>query len=332
MPPRFFTSRPLLARVCVALIATASFLVVLEGTLRLSGFEFRLHPRDIEFGQPDPVLLEDAFRADPDLFWVTPRYYEKLEILARERPPLLLLGDSCTHLVRWDEALASWAEETLGGTLRYGNLAVAGWSSYQGRRQMERDVAGLSPRVVTVYFGWNDHWVGFGFEDEEAARWQRLGASRAGRLRLVQLVLRARIALGDRPNRVPLSDFRRNLAAIVDQARRLDAVPVLLTAPADHRRGEEPSYLASRWLRDLDDLVPVHERYVHAVREVARETGAPLCDLAAAVDGLAPEVREGLFQDDGIHPTPEGARFLATEIASCFRTRGLWPRLLGDLP
>ena len=104
---------------------------------------------------------------------------------------------------------------------------------------------------------------------------------------------------------------------------------MLLTAPDDHRRGEEPEYLASRWLRDAEDLVPVHERYVEAVRDVARETEAPLCDLAAAVDALRPAVRDVLFLEDGIHFTPAGDEFVARRLAACFETHGLWPTLLG---
>ena len=328
MRPRSSRVRFLTARLGVAALAVVAMLGVLEATLRLSGFEFHLYPEDLEFGQPDPVLLEKAFRPDPDLFWVTPGYFEELEELVLSEPPLLLLGDSCTQLGHYDEALARWAEEHRGEAPRYGNLAVAGWSSYQGRRQVERDLPGLSPEVVTVYFGWNDHWIGFGFEDEEAARWQRFGGSVWGDFRLVQVVLKARVALGERPQRVPLDDFRENLRVIVERTRELGAVPVLLTAPDDHRRGEEPEYLATRWLASLEDLVPLHERYVEAVREVARSTSAPLCDLAAAVDDLRPAERGPLFLEDGIHFTPAGDRFLAERIAECFERFGLWPRIL----
>jgi hypothetical protein len=42
-------------------------------------------------------------------------------------------------------------------------LAVGGWASEQGLRQFRRDVLPLHPRVVmTIYYGWNDHWIAFG--------------------------------------------------------------------------------------------------------------------------------------------------------------------------
>jgi hypothetical protein len=28
----------------------------------------------------------------------------------------------------------------------------------------------LAPRVVVLYFGWNDHWIGFGLEGDQIAR------------------------------------------------------------------------------------------------------------------------------------------------------------------
>ncbi|MDX1632343.1 MAG: GDSL-type esterase/lipase family protein [Thermoanaerobaculia bacterium] len=323
--------RGLVARIGLAVASTFLLLAVLEGTLRLSGFEFHLYPTEIEFGRPDPVLLEEAFRPDPELFWVTPGYRETLAELAREQPSLVLMGDSCTQLGHYDEALADWALDEFGEPLRYGNLAVAGWSTFQGRRQLARDVPALEPEVVTLYFGWNDHWTGFGFEDAEVASWQRLGAGPWGSLRMVQLVLRTRVvvaSLGHRPNRVSIPDFRGNLRAMVSRARSLGAVPVLLPAPDGHRRGEEPAHLEERWLRDLSELVPLHDAYMEAVRSVARETGAPLCDLAARVEELPWEERSRLFLEDGIHFTAQGDRFLAREIGECFLRHELWSRLI----
>ncbi|MEM8995652.1 MAG: SGNH/GDSL hydrolase family protein [Acidobacteriota bacterium] len=166
--------RRLAANLALSASTLLFLLAVLEMTLRLSGFSFVLYPEDIEFGRPDPVMLEVGFTPDDDLFWVTRDYGQKLEELRQKKPPLLLLGDSCTHLGRWDRALAGLAEDRLGRRPRFGNLAVAGWSSYQGRRQVERDVPALEPRVVTVYYGWNDHWIGFGIEDRNVARVRRV--------------------------------------------------------------------------------------------------------------------------------------------------------------
>jgi hypothetical protein len=47
---------------------------------------------------------------------------------------------------------------------------VGGYTTYQGLRQLERDVATLHPVIATFYYGWNDHWIGFGIEDRDVAR------------------------------------------------------------------------------------------------------------------------------------------------------------------
>ena len=319
----------------LALVTVVVFLLAVEGALRLSGFSFVLYPEDIEFGRPDPVTLRAGFLEDDSLFWVKKDYPAILERARREHPPLVLLGDSCTHLGAWDEALAELATRRFGDAPSWANLAVAGWSSHQGRRQLERDVADLDPEVVTLFFGWNDHWIGFGLEDRTIDEVKRVFSKRWSSVRLVQLATRATVAWRARrsgyPNRVSLDDFADNLDAMVKQTRALGAQPVLFTAPSNHAPGSEPPELAGRFLRDLAELVPMHRAYVDAAREVARRTEAPLCDLARRAEALDPAARDGLFLADGIHFTPAGDRWLAEQVAACFDAAGLWPRVLGDV-
>lgn len=323
----------LATNVCLAAATVVVLLLVFELTLRLSGFSYVLYPEEIEFGRPEPVLMEAAFEPDPDLFWTRPGYAEKLQRLRALEPALVLLGDSCTAFARYDERLAAIAATVRGVELRHANLAVPGWSSYQGRRQMERDVPALAPEVVTIYFGWNDHWIGFGIEDETVARVKRVFGSRWGRLRLAQLATKTMVAWGARetawPERVSLDDYGANLRAMVGDAREIGAVPLLLTAPSGHRRGEEPPDLGRRWLRDVSELVPLHERYVEATREVASATGAPLCDLAARAAALSWPEREALFTGDGIHLSEAGEIRVARWLDECLGREGLWDRLAG---
>jgi lysophospholipase L1-like esterase len=74
-------------------------------------------------------------------------------------------------------------------------FATSGWSSWQGLQALRRDIAGLRPSVLTIYFGWNDHWVGFGVEDDEVAE---ITQSRLRLLpmqsRAAQLLLKTRLA------------------------------------------------------------------------------------------------------------------------------------------
>ncbi len=325
--------RALAVNLAVALLSVVLLLAVVEVALRLSGFSYLLYPQDIEFGKPDPKLMKVGFEEDDEVFWVTRGYAKKLERLRSERPAVLFLGDSCTHLGHYDEALAALVSEQRDKTLRYGNLGVAGWSSFQGRRQLERDALPLGPAAVTIYYGWNDHWIGFGIEDKNVALVKRVFAGPLSDWRLVQLATKAVVALGARetayPNRVSLADFRDNLRAMARHAKAAGVRPMLVTAATSHTVGQEPAELARRWLRELSELVPLHQSYIAAVREVAREEGAALCDAAARFAALPrPEV-EASFMADGIHLTAAGDRRLAAMLYDCFERQG-WLELVTE--
>ncbi len=319
----------------LAVLTIAVFLGVVEIGLRLTDFSYVLYPEDIEFGMPDPKLLKIGFLPDDDLFWVTPDYPTKLERLRVERPNLVLMGDSCTQLGHYDTELAElFVTHAARGPLSYGNVGVAGWSSYQGRRQLERDVLGLAPEVVTIYYGWNDHWIGFGIEDKNVARVRRMFSTRWSGLRLAQLATKSAVAMGARntayPNRVSLNDFESNLRTMVDQAKAHQIHPMLVTAATSHTVGQEPEELALRWLRDLSELVPLHQSYVAAVRRVARQENVSLCDAADRFAELPRPDLEQAFMADGIHLTAEGDRRLAATLYECLERDGLLDRLAED--
>jgi lysophospholipase L1-like esterase len=309
----------------VALLSFAAAVLLAEMVLRIAGFSFSLAPDRVEFGWPDPVTREGLYLSDPDLFWVPKTYYGDLQRLEAERPQILFLGDSCTEFGHYPRLFLERMRSAGGGTgLRGAKLGVGGWSSYQGLQQLKRDVLPLRPRVVTLYFGWNDHWIGFGVEDGDI-HWLRTPAFPAlARSRVAQLLLKARLAWRsrggrDRPARVSPEEFRANLQEMARLARANGIVPVFLTAPSSHEPGREPAHLAYRWLRRLGDLVPLHQRYVAIVREVAREEGAVLCDLAARFEALpAEDRRERYFRSDGIHPTPAGDARIAEFLQECF--------------
>ncbi len=315
-----------LANLGLALGTVFFFLVAVELGLRWSGFSYVLYPEQIEFGKPDPELMATGFLEDDDLFWVTKDYAEKLARLESQRPEIVFMGDSCTQFGSYDSELARLVEERRGTALAYGNLGVAGWTTHQGARQLERDVAGLSPPVVTIFYGWNDHWIGFGIEDKNITRIKRIFSSRWSGLRVAQLSTKALVAAGTRrtayPNRVSLVDFTANLRRMTRTATAAGIRPLLLTAPTSIREGEEPDYLESRWLRELSDLVPLHRAYADAVRAVAAEESAALCDLERHFSALPRAEVESSFMADGIHFTEEGSRRVAEYLYECLeRTR-----------
>lgn len=316
----------------LTLLSLASLVAALgaaELGLRAAGFSWHLQPERVQFGWPRSLAaMEDRYRPDPALIWTRRDHAQLLAQARRERPDVVFLGDSCVELSDWPARLSRLMDEHRPGEAPWRGLAIgtAGWTTYQGRVQLERDVLPARPRAVTIGFGWNDHWLAFGRPDAELARLLALGGSRWGGLRLVQLAEKAALGGGSEPTagpRVPLADFRDNLTAMVRAARDAGVVPVLLTAPSSHERGAEPEYLRGRFVGRLEDLVPLHASYVAAVRDVAAAERAPLCDLAASFAAMPAVRRRANFLRDGIHPNERGAARFAQLVYGCFERDGV---------
>jgi lysophospholipase L1-like esterase len=307
-------------------------LAAIELGLRLCGFKWHLYPEKVEFGYPGPVELELEFVADRDLFWVTREYKPSLEWARANHPEIVFMGCSCTEYSSYPEQVTRRIDESVGRPVKSIKLANVGWSTYQGLMQLRRDVAPLRPRIVTIFYGWNDHWIGFGITDVEAARVNDSLLFKAMRLRLVQLLGKAIVGVQGRahegyPLRVPEKEFRANLTDMVRLARAAGITPMLITAPTSHQQGREPEYLKTRWFKDLDKLVPTHRRYAAIVREVAAAQGAVLCDLAAEFDKLPRERLDACFESDGIHFTDAGSEEAARVVFECFARNGLQAQL-----
>ncbi|MDD5307711.1 MAG: GDSL-type esterase/lipase family protein [Deltaproteobacteria bacterium] len=326
--PIIFASLTLLIGLCVSLGATELF-------LRLYGFSFLFSPPEIQFGWPDPVTIKGVFQADRDLFWVTRDYYPKVASWRGKHPAVAFMGCSCTQLSSYDKHLMDLvAAYSNRPAPKFVNLGVAGWSTYQGALQLERDVVPMKPRFITVYYGWNDHWISLGIQDKDIGKLHIKGMRALDRLRVAQLLnqtivnLKSRISNEKRhPERVSLDDFRANLVEIVRTARADDIEPILLTAPTSHQKGKEPPYLAGRWLDDLNDLVPLHQRYAGAVRDVAAREKVLLADLARETGNRPHEQIAPWFWPDGIHLTEPGSQAVAGMLFDFFKDNKLIERL-----
>ena len=329
-------SKPLWLKLAVFGVVLIGALAATEGVLRFKDFSFRLYPETIEFGYPNPKEMATSFVADDRLLWVDREYEQRVDTAIEEQPPLALMGCSCTAWGKYGEGLQARVKDRKDGAeLAFVNLAFPGWSSFQGRQQMELDTVRIRPKVVTIFYGWNDHWIGFGVDDAKAAELNQSLLYPLQRLRLVQFINQALVASEARadetpkkPRRVSPAQFRDNLLAMIEDARSIDAAPVLLTAPSAHKKGAEPDYLGLRWLENVEDLVPLHRSYADIVREVARETATPLCDLAAATDSMSPPELKPLFRRDGIHFTAAGDEFVAEGLYATLDEAGLLDVLL----
>jgi len=314
--------RAVLAAALVGLVSVAAALGCAEVALRAAHFSFQTFPV-VQFGYPDPVTLHDLFVPDRDLFWVTRDYAATLAQARQTHPAVVFMGDSCTQFGSYPGIALTRVAATAPVLSSGVKVGVVGWSSEQGLAQFKRDILPLRPRVITLYYGWNDHWVALGPRDKDArpsdAVWWLSQHSRVW-----QLGMKARMSkpgrLDRRPFRVEIDRYVSNLTTIVELAHRNGIATVLITAPSGHVVGHEPEYLAVRHVRRLSDLVPVHQNYVAATRTVAERTGATLCDAAAAFD--ADPNHAGYFEKDGIHLNQAGNRALAAIVAPCVLQAG----------
>lgn len=305
-------------RLLLAAFGVALALGVGEAALRAAHFHFDLVPT-LEFGWPDPVAMRDAYTTDPDLVWVTRDYRDVLRDARRSHPAVVFMGDSCTQFGNYPSKTIAQLEQAGSPLARGVKLGVGGWSSAQGLLQLRRDVIPLHPRVVTIYYGWNDHWKAMGLTDPEIVRARRLRAL-AEHVRLAQLWLKLDVSLAERrtppPNRVPIGDYQANLVHMANEAQAAGITPVFITAPSNHVPGHEPAYLARRHVRSLAELVPLHAAYLEATKHAAAIAGAPVCDAAAAFAAL-PEPHARYFQNDGIHLTEAGNDEMAKVVSRC---------------
>jgi lysophospholipase L1-like esterase len=312
-------------------------LLVAEAGMRLGGLEYTVYPTRFQFGWPDSRTLETDFVLDPQIQWKPREYDSELQAARGQRIDVIHMGDSCTQLGQYRMKLLEQVKAH-NPDLPFNslNLAVAGWSSYQGLQQMQRDITQLKPRIVTLYYGWNDHWLSFGIPDKDMDFSQASNRSWRAlqRLRVFQLiawVYNERFILKGNPDHRPLrvspDDYRYNLTQMVQLARTHGITPVLLTAPSAHVAGQEPAYLQDRFINDLTTVLPLHRQYNDIVRDVARQENVLLLDLASRFESMpAATVRDQYMMYDGIHWRPEGSEKVAELLYVFLQEQGLISR------
>ncbi len=161
---------------------------------------------------------------------------------------VVAMGDSCTLGVGVpEEETYSVALERLlagreGRYKRYEviNAGVAGYSSLQGLRYLQRDILKYKPDLITLYFGLNDYVYASPLRDRDRSA-QNLWMTRFDALlshsQLYKaLRTRAQVWLARRnevppPRRVDLAEFQSNLGSIISVARESGCAVLLLNLP-----------------------------------------------------------------------------------------------------
>lgn len=331
---------------CLAVLPTFCVFVALEGALALCG----VHPpsnsapiivtgKDTGQAIPesggvlrDPELL---FAFKPGVMWdrypINSHGFRTHEFAVPKPEGLIRvvsLGDSCTaqghppYSERLDECLK--ADPPGGREWEAVNLGVFGYSSAQGLAVYRRWGEKIGANVVTIYFGWNDHWTEHSVTDRQrmASRMGPIAAKNleAFRKKRIYVALSKAVSrmreggegrsAGDaRVPRVPPVEYASTLKRMIEEIRANGAAPLVLTAP---RRSLTQTLVKSGHARSPEEAEALHDRYVELTRQVAEEEGAELLDLAAMVAGS--EYDEGYFMEDGIHWTDDKGIPLLAEL------------------
>jgi lysophospholipase L1-like esterase len=250
------------------------------------------------------------------------------------------LGDSCTHWgdPPYPERLAKLLTKE-GVKVETLNAGVVGHSSWQGLQRLRERVAPYRPDVVTVYYGWNDHWQWRTRPDSDPTTdgipWTQRTLDSLSWSRVVQGVRMCADLLGQirKPApptlsfRVPLLQFRENLHAIIREIRAIPAEPILITAPTDMTPATIPTEFFQLTQLDRTPYATpneLHDAYVQIVRQVATEQGVLLCDVEKAFAG-----DPKLFCGDHIHFNDAGYDRAAAVIRDAVVQTQAWRKAVG---
>ncbi len=301
---------------------------------------FSLHP-DIGFPQVYQKCCRQFWRLRPDMT-VHSRAYEGLVYTINgqgRRGPLVsdekrcyrivALGNSCTFGwgVADDETWPQNLENILNnrswnGCVSVINGGIPGYSSFQGKRFFEDELIRLSPDLVLIMFGWNDHrQAKNGIRDSEQP--MKFPAivylqNQLSRLRFYRFLRKTLLPLIEKRNakpesytsgvrRVTRDEFFDNLRQIIRTARRYNTRPVLLIPPvasSDNYFNGMPT-----------ELGLIHSTYQKEIVRVGQYNKVDVIDLQKVFDE-----RSDLFDDaysDAMHFNAR-SHTLAAEVIADF--------------
>lgn len=274
-----------------------------------------------------PTRADGSMVKDADLLWrfepgkvFNGRRVNALGFLDREvsaiKPPgmkrVICMGDSCSAqgIPPYSGHLNSLLREQSpdGTPWEAFNTAVHGYTVLQGLALYRTRVAGFSPDIVTIMYGWNDHWLA---PEEDARRLARVGSPFLTMLRNALARKRLVVALTrkEKPEkandtvRVSPEDYAQGLRDLIAAVRQSGGQPLLLTAP---RAASISGHLVNAGhARSKAEALRLHDDYADIVRQVAREESARLFDLAAVFTNAE------YFSRDGVHYQGEGFERIA---------------------
>lgn len=314
-----------------SLFILAGFCLSVEGLLRLTGFQYDTSVETMTFTFPideyNRESEEPFLQRDEHLFWKTRPFalgHNSRGLVGPEfsdaKPAdvfrIVCIGDSCTHFGpdTYPEMLQALLDAAAPGRFEVINAGCIGYSSWQGLTLLREQVSDWSPDLVTVYFGWNDHWLARGYRDSQQLLQTRNPApflEPLEQLRVVQFMRwnAGHFSAPTSPEpRVRPDEYRDNLRAMHQVCMDLTADIWYLTAPHAFDYGIPAYLLSSGEVADPSSLISLHDSYNDVVRRVAKDLKADCLDLDRIFS--RPD-KQALFVEDHIHLSEAGRRLVA---------------------
>ncbi len=303
----------------ILLLVTVSLtLGIAEVLLRITGYGI-IAP-EMNFGVNTRLALDQGnFLADPDLFWKVPPHpldagwhfvQPDVPVPSRKtRPRVLVVGDSCSRISQKQPPYSKLLEDSLKTrNIEVWNGSVPGYTVWQGRAWLGKQLLDLEPDLTILYFGWNDHWRATGITDRNYA--SRLNPWRP------RLLLLLKRAPAESPLRIPLADYGLILQDMVQQLQEAGSRVILLAGPENLTPEAKQRLVQSGYLIPGDNAVTLHRQYLEVLRQIARTSGADLLDAQALFQGSQ---KKSLMMRDGIHLTDLGHQKMASLLAQKIR-------------
>lgn len=222
-------------------------------------------------------------------------------------PRIVTFGDSTTALRKGLVVYTDLLREKLNPAgeicVELINAGVGGNSTELAAKRFAKDVLAVKPSLVVIQFGINDSAVDV---------WKTPPAT---------------------TSRVSLDQFRKNLRHFVETSRAHGAQVVLMTpnpllwTDALKKMYGKPPYDAAR----ADGLNLFLIPYAQAVRDLAKELGVPLVDIAREHEAFAKSSVEPLLSD-GMHPNQRGQQLVADVLGDFLLKGDLLPGLRSKTP
>lgn len=326
-------------KIVFSVVVAIAFFSAIEFGLRAIGFQSETRVERMEFTFPVDDYNKSApqryLQRDDTLFWKpiagvlghdSKGFYGPE--FSTQKPTgvyrIVCLGDSCTHFgpVSYPDILRGALEKVAPGRFEVINASCIGYSSFQGRTILESQALSWSPDLVTVYFGWNDHWLARGVEDKDQVAPQVTSGVLDG-LRTFQFARYLKSGGTTAPAnimRVQPGDYADNLNHVGAQCATINAETWYITAPHALDLGIPPYLHSSGEITHPKDLIPLHRKYNSIVRDVAKKRGAYLIDLESEMDQLD---KSQLFIEDHIHLSQEGRMYLVKHLFDSLKQRGV---------